>query len=194
GKYSAVQWEAKGLLEVIRRLKPFISGELNVIFETDSSAVASILKHAGDDQLTKIAIHLSEEGVKAEQLRHVPGVDNALADWASRLPAKHPDRNESTDGFLVFHVRETADSGVITAADQHIDESLRKCIASCEAIVQAHDDTVDSPGEFAVRESMHRFRMVDGLLYRLEFGSETDPDCPPRLIVVVPQHRQHQVM
>ncbi|KDN48000.1 hypothetical protein K437DRAFT_90925 [Tilletiaria anomala UBC 951] len=61
-------------------------GESNVGYETDSAAAPGMLHHEGDDHLTAITRTLSKLGVKDRQFVHLPGVDNVIADVASRTP------------------------------------------------------------------------------------------------------------
>src|SRR5882672_4146479 len=97
-----------------------MKGELNVIYETDSSTVSKILTHQGNDSLTKIAIYLSELGITTEQLRHVPGISNLIADGVSRVPT--PKINIE----LVYAATETTNrtSGVITYKEQLQNKNL----------------------------------------------------------------------
>jgi hypothetical protein len=45
-----------------------------------------------------------------------------------------------------------------------------------------------------LRDGIQRFRLVDGLLMRIEYGSEDDVDCQGRLTVVVPRLHRHRVL
>ena len=86
GRWNPVEREARALVETAKRLQPYTRLDEDVIYETDSSAGAGILTHAGADRLGDEGRRLAELQVKPHQLRHVPGVHNVWADWASRAP------------------------------------------------------------------------------------------------------------
>jgi hypothetical protein len=205
-KYSAVRREAIGLVNVVARLQPYIKGDARVRYETDSSAVAAILRHHGDDQLTMIAIKLSELGVNDADLHHVPGVGNAIADWASRVPS--PDDGLVDPGqtstvlttrahaaeSLPLAVPKDGKNAVITISQQQQDPELKPIIDLCAKLEASVADEVDVEGPAILRDGIQRFRLVEGMLMRIEYGSEDDVDCPGRLVVVVPRQHRHRVL
>jgi len=190
GKYSAVWREATRLLRVVERLQPFMKGELNVIYETDSSAVSKILNHQGNDYLTKIAIYLSELGITTEQLRHIPGISNSIADWASRVPAP----NINTE--LVYATTETTNrtSGVITYKDQLQDKNLVQIYETCKILQKAEYEEQNTEFPSRIRVVFQRFKIVSNILYRIEYPTETDPDSSGRLVIVVPSHLENYIL
>jgi len=205
-KYSAVRREAIGLVNVVQRLQPYIKGDRRVRYETDSSAVAAILRHQGDDQLTMIAIKLSELGVRDTDLHHVPGAGNAIADWASRIPSPDDGATDPGQPQAVLATRAHASravplvvpkddkNAVVTISQQQQDPELRPIIDLCAKLEASVDDEVVVDGPAILRDGIQRFRLVEGLLMRIEYGSEDDADSPGRLVVVVPRQHRHRVL
>jgi transposase len=190
--YSAVHREACGLLAAVKKLQPYLKGE-DVRFETDSSAVAKILSHQGDDALGRIGLQLSELGVKREALHHVPGKENGVADWLSRVPAVGPVALAAVEDTLAvpLHLPGKHESGLITRDQQLADDELKELIELCEA--QNNGDVCD-PREALMRDTVQRYLVRDGLLMRIELGSEASSDGPLKFVVVVPKAGRKRVL
>lgn len=92
-KYHSTVREALVLLHGVGALQTWIAHEPRVIYQTDNQPVAAILHHPHQspaDKLSIVAHKPSELRVKEGQIVHVPGLENALADWASRSPNPEP--------------------------------------------------------------------------------------------------------
>jgi hypothetical protein len=168
--------------------------------ETDSAAVTAILKHPGDDKLAIIGMKLSELGVCSDNLFHVPGKRNAVADWASRVPASSNgehflvDKNvvlAATSNPRLLYDPQAQESAIVTRKEQRGDPELRAIYDACKALRSAKEAEVPMKGDVHLRDIIQRFRITNGLLMRMEYASEDDPDSPGRLVVVVPKTARH---
>ena len=139
-------------------------------------------------------------------LHHVPGAGNTIADWASRVPS--PDDGVTDPGqppavlatrahpsrTVPLVVPKDDKNAVVTISQQQQDLELRPIIDLCAKLEASVDDEVDVDGPAILRDGIQRFRLVESLLMRIEYGSEDDADSPGRLVVVVPRQHRHRVL
>ena len=90
--------------------------------------------------------------------------------------------------------RTTKYAGVVTAEDQRRDDCIQRIMSNRRAIDRARNEETGLPDPSMARDSLQRYRIVKGVLYRVEYASDEDPDCHGRLLVVVPKHKEKDIM
>lgn len=211
-KWSVVEREVKALLACCERFRMWTGFHPRVTYETDSFAASRVLAHQGDDELTQYAIKLSRLGVKEENIKHVPGSYNSLADYASRVPAPANDLPpggpaEAADGGPALAVGDIDPllpavryMQPITRADQLADPRLASIIALLERLDRDPKGMIEVDGliDSQAASTLRRYVLDDGLLHWIEYEPRKSVGIqlnrPVQRLIEVPRQRERDVI
>ncbi|KAJ1732345.1 hypothetical protein LPJ61_002089 [Coemansia biformis] len=78
--------------------------------------------------------------------------------------------------------------------EQCEDPFIQCMITECQALEATQADEAEMPNGHRLCEAIQCFRLHDDLLYHVEYSTEDNPECPARLVVVVPESRVNSIL